>query len=112
MHLSPHWGPKEPSGIQSNFFVRLSECPRKCLVTTKVQPVIAHIACGRRPWDKSPEWKYNISVHPVVREPFAILVFVLSSSVGVQRCDAFIVEEILVLVGRGGVKLSYILGVL
>ena len=43
---------------------------------------------------KSPEWQYNMSVHPsvhlVVRGPFAIFVFVLISSVGVQRRDAFI----------------------
>ena len=31
---------------------------------------------------KSREWQYNMSVYPVVREPFAIFVFILISSVG------------------------------
>ena len=46
---------------------------------------------------KSTEWQYNMSVcpsvYPVVRGPFVTFVFVLISSVGVQRRDAFIFIE-------------------
>ena len=57
-----------------------------------MRPVIADITCGRRPWVQI---SMNgsiicLSVRPVVCEDFAIFVFVLISSLGVQHRDAFI----------------------
>ena len=48
-----------------------------------------HAVTGHRV--KSPEWQYDMSVRPVFLRPFTIFVLVLISSVGVRRCDAFIV---------------------
>ena len=61
------------------------------------RPVIARSLWGAGHGVKSTEWQYNMSVcpsvYPVVRGPFATFVFVLISSVGVQRRDAFIIYQ-------------------
>ena len=68
MHLSPHWGPEDPSGVQSSLYVHLSLCISLYLVGSiylylplyvqlyassfgnqSVRPVIARSACSRRP---------------------------------------------------------------
>ena len=103
LFLSPHWGPKDPSGVQSRLhvrlyfslsvrlsvslfghprrFLRIIRAARKC-----VQRMWTH-ATGSNPL--SGIIKYP-SIRPVVYGPFLILVFVLFSSVGVQRRDTFI----------------------
>ena len=97
--LSPHWVPKDHSGVQSSLYVRpyvfLSLClfVRIAFWKSFSCPVITRSICGRRPQGQSP-WVavqyFRLFVLPVIRRPFEIFVFVLISSVGVQRCDAFI----------------------
>ena len=101
--LSPHWGPEEPSGVQSSLYVcpsvslsvSLSGRPRQFLAIIKVPPVIACSACSRRPLGKNTLSCSIIcpSVRPVVCGNFEIFVFILISSVGVQNSNVFISQN-------------------
>ena len=120
MYLYPHWGPKEPDGVQSSLcvhvyvflsvylYVSLSSHPCRFL-----EIICTARNCAQRIWPQatgSDSLSGNIifpyvrtSVRPVVREPFTIfylysIVLILEmininitiTSVGVQHSDAFI----------------------
>ena len=82
-----------------SLYVHQPLCLGVCILYWKslAQPVIVSSAISRRPWGQIP-WvavqhihiSVRPSVNPVVCRPFAIFVFILISSVGVQLWDSFI----------------------
>ena len=93
MNLSPYWIPKDPSGVQLILYLRPSVRTSLCLSVQSSAshfgnnlsgPQLCAVHAATCHVVKYPAWKYNMSVCPVVREPFTIFVFVLIPSVGVS----------------------------
>ena len=117
IHLSPHWGLKDPSGAQTSLYVRTYLCfsislsghPQQCLAIIfldwncaqrmRLQATGSNARCG-----STICLSVYLSVHPsirpavcpsvcpsrVVTRPFVIFIFVLISSVEVKHYNAFI----------------------
>ena len=99
MNLFPHWGPLDPSGFQSILYLRpyihlsvsMSVFPRRFLAI-----ICADRNCANRMWSQAKglnslsESMIFLSVRPSGHpRAFVICVFLLTSSVGFQSCDAF-----------------------
>ena len=56
MNFSPHWGPEDPSGVQSSLYVRVPVCTvvHVDFWKTLTEPVIERIACGHMTWGEIP----------------------------------------------------------
>ena len=107
MHLSPHWGPVNLISMCVCLYIRSSVSPSICLSLSLsgrplrcLEIIYADRNCAQGMWPQamgSNPLSGSIiylsvcpSVRLVVRGPFAVFVFVLISSVGVQRRDEFI----------------------
>ena len=111
MHLSPHLGPKDPSGAQLSIYVRPPVPPSLCLYLSPslylsvslssylyllMVIIYAFHNCSQRMWLQATGSntlsgsKICASVRPVVRGTFEILVFAIISSVGVQHLNSLI----------------------